>query len=203
MIRQVLNMDFDWRFHRGDLVEQAVNSHAKSYQSSKAGAAGGGAAKEYADADWRLIDLPHDYVAESEMGEENLHSNGYRVRDNAWYRKTFKLDENLKDKVLTLCFEGTATAATFYFNGSLMARTHSAYTETTFDITDRAYFDGRPNVLAVYINGFEPEGWWYEGSGIYRHVKLYATDKLHIAHNGIFAKPVLKAGTKNSWNCAF
>ncbi len=198
-MRTVYNLDFGWRFHRGDLDEQKVNSHTASYQSSKSGAATGGAAKEYADADWRLLDLPHDYIAESEMGPDHLHSGGYRERGNAWYRKVFTLDEELKGKALTVCFEGTATAATFYFNGSLMARTHSAYTETTFDITDRAYFDGRPNVLAVYINGFESEGWWYEGAGIYRHVKLYATDKLHIAHNGIFAKPVLKKGTKNSW----
>lgn len=199
-MRVVYNMDLGWRFHRGELPEEVSNSHSASYQSSKAGAAGGGAKKEFADSDWRLVDLPHDYIAESEMGPEHLHSNGYRKRDSAWYRKSFTLDESLKDKALTLCFEGTSTAATFFFNGSLMARTHSAYTETSFDITDRAYFDGRPNVLAVYINGFEPEGWWYEGSGIYRHVKLYATDKMHIAHNGIFAKPVLKKGTKNSWN---
>ena len=129
MSRQVFNMDFGWRFHRGDLDIQAGTTHADSYQSCKSGAADSGAAKEFADADWRLVDLPHDYIAESEMGPEHLHSNGYRKRDNAWYRKSFKLDESLKDKALTLCFEGTATAATFYFNGSLMARTHSAYTE--------------------------------------------------------------------------
>ena len=92
-----------------------------------------------------------------------------------------------------------AVNAEFYFNGSLMERSFSAYTETFFDITDRAYFDGRPNILSVYIKGLETEGWWYEGAGIYRHVKLYAKNKLHIAHNGIFGKPVLKKGTKNSW----
>ncbi len=201
-MRIVYNMDLNWKFHRGDLPEDTatINSHADSYASCKAGELGSGAKKQYADSEWRCVDLPHDYLSESEMGPENLHSHGYRKRDNAWYRKTFTLDESLKDKALTLCFEGTAVNAEFYFNGSLMARSFSAYTETAFDITDRAYFDGRPNVLAVRIFGFATEGWWYEGSGIYRHVKLYATDKLHIAHNGIFAKPVLKKGTKNSWN---
>lgn len=200
MSRRVLNMDLSWRFHRGELEAANANTHADSYQSSKAGAAGSGAKKELADSHWRLVDLPHDYYAESEMGAENLLSHGYRKRDNAWYRKSFVLSEDLKGKALTLCFEGTAVNAEFYFNGSLLARSFSAYTETTFDITDRAYFDGRPNVLAVHINGFSTEGWWYEGAGIYRHVKLYATDKMHIAHNGIFAKPVLKKGTRNSWN---
>lgn len=199
-MRIVYNFDLGWRFHRGELENTELsNTHSACYQSCKAGAAGGGAKVGFSDNDWRVVDLPHDYLSESEMGPDNLHSHGYRKRDNAWYRKSFTLDPSLKDKALTLCFEGTAVDAEFYFNGSLMARTFSAYTETTFDITDRAYFDGRPNILAVHINGFSTEGWWYEGAGIYRHVKLYVTDPLHIAHNGIFAKPILKKGTKNSW----
>ena len=201
-MRIVYNMDLAWQFYRGNLPEDTavINSHAASYASCKAGVGDSAAKKEFADREWRTVDLPHDYFCESEVGPQNLLSHGYRERDNAWYRKSFVLDETLKDKSLTLCFEGTAVNAEFYFNGSLMARSFSAYTETTFDITDRAYFDGRPNVLAVRILGFATEGWWYEGAGIYRHVKLYVKDKLHIAHNGIFAKPVLKEGTKNSWN---
>ena len=200
MSRIVFNMDKDWRFHLGDIEVDIKNTHNASYALSKAGAASGPAGKNWNDRDWRKIDLPHDYYSESDFAPENLHSHGYRTRNNAWYRKSFLLDESLKDKQLTICFEGTAVNATFYFNGSILDRSFSAYTETYFDITERAYFDGRPNVLSVFIDGFATEGWWYEGAGIYRHVKLYAKDKLHIAHNGIFGKPVLKKGTKNSWN---
>lgn len=200
MGRILIDMDREWKFHLGEFVEESENSHNASYSRCKAGAAIGAAGKHWDDREWRIVDLPHDYFSESDMREENLYSHGYRTRDNAWYRKSFLLDESLADKQLFLCFEGTAVNAEFYFNGSLMARSFSAYTETAFDITERAYFDGRTNVLAVHINGFETEGWWYEGAGIYRHVRLYAKDKLHIAHNGIFAKPVLKKGTKNSWN---
>ncbi len=199
MERIVMNLDYEWRFHRGDVAVQKMNSHADSYSSCKSGAVVGPAGKIWNDADWRTVDLPHDYYAESDFNENNLLSHGYRTRCNAWYRKSFLLDEELEGKELFICFEGTAVNAEFYFNGSLMERSFSAYTETFFDITDRAYFDGRPNVLAVYIKGLETEGWWYEGAGIYRHVRLYAKNKMHIAHNGIFAKPVLKKGTKNSW----
>ena len=200
MARILLDMDREWKFHLGDVNEDEANSHSTSYNRCKAGAVVGAAGKQWNDRDWRIVDLPHDYFSESDFKAENLISHGYRTRDNAWYRKTFLLDPSLSDKELILVFEGTAVNADFYFNGSLMARSFSAYTETVFDITDRAYFDGRPNVLSVYIKGFETEGWWYEGAGIYRHVRLYAKDKLHIAHNGIFGKPVLKKGTKNSWN---
>lgn len=199
MKRIVMNLDHDWRFHSGDIVLQKINSHAESYGNNKAGAARGPAGKNWQDSDWRIVDLPHDYYAESDFSPDNLLSHGYRRRSNAWYRKSFLLDESLSDRELFICFEGTAVNAEFYFNGSLIERSFSAYTETFFNITDRAYFDGRPNVLAVYIKGFETEGWWYEGAGIYRHVRLYAKDKLHIAHNGIFGKPKLIEGTKNSW----
>ncbi len=200
MSRTILNMDHSWKFHRGEIENIYSNSHSEDYASVKSGGMTGAAGKSWNDTDWREVDIPHDYYAESEMNAECRHSHGYRTEDNAWYRKSFLLDGSLADKHLMLVFEGTAVHAEFYFNGSLMARTFSAYTETVFDITDRAYFGSRPNVISVHINGKAMEGWWYEGAGIYRHVKLFAKDKLHIAHNGIFGKPVLKAGTKNSWN---
>lgn len=200
MARICVNLDREWRFHLGDILKEGGNSHNQSYSSCKAGGQPGPGGNTWHDADWRVLDLPHDYFAESDFSADNLHSHGYRTRNNAWYRKSFVLDPDLEGRELFVCFEGTAVNAEFYFNGSLMERSFSAYTETIFDITDRVHFDGRPNVLAVYIKGFETEGWWYEGAGIYRHVRLYAKDKMHIAHNGIFGKPVLKAGTKNSWN---
>ncbi len=201
MSGMILNMDHSWKFHRGDIVSsQERHSHSADYAAAKAGSALGAAGKLWNDSEWREVDLPHDYYSESEMAAENRHSHGYRSEDNAWYRKSFLLDESLADKEFMLVFEGTAVNADFYFNGSLMARSFSAYTETAFNITDRVYFGVRANILAVHINGKATEGWWYEGAGIYRHVKLYVKDKLHIAHNGIFGNPVLKAGTKNSWN---
>jgi len=200
MSRTVYNMDFDWKFHRGDVEIVKGTTHADSYAACKAGNVVGPGGKNFDDEGWRVLDLPHDFFSESEFALENLHSHGYRERCNGWYRKSFKLDASLKGKHLLLCFEGTAVNAEFYFNGSLMDRSFSAYTETAFEITDRAYFGQRINTLAVYIKGTETEGWWYEGAGIYRHVKLYVKDEVHIGHNGIWAKPVLKAGTKNSWN---
>ena len=195
-----MNMDFGWKFHRGDIDSGIRSSHSSDYAASKAGNASGAAGRVWNDTEWREVDLPHDYYAESEMKAECRHSHGYRTEDNAWYRKNFLLSEELCDKDFMLVFEGTAVNAEFYLNGSIIARSFSAYTESAFNVTDRLYFGGRPNVLAVKINGKVMEGWWYEGAGIYRHVKLYVKDKLHIAHNGVFAKPKLKEGTKNSWN---
>lgn len=199
MNRTVYNMDFQWKFHRGDIEVATGGGHSDTYAACKAGNVVGPGGKKFKDDGWREVDLPHDFFSESAFAAENLHSHGYRERCNGWYRKSFNLDPSLKGKHLMLCFEGTSVNAEFYFNGSLMDRSFSAYTETAFEITDRAYFGDHANTLAVYIKGLETEGWWYEGAGIYRHVKLYAKDNLHIAHNGIWAKPVLREGTKNSW----
>ncbi|MBP3634240.1 MAG: DUF4982 domain-containing protein [Oscillospiraceae bacterium] len=193
------NMDLDWKFHRGEIERKGATSHSEAYGGCKAGGVMGPGGILYDDSNWRQVDLPHDFFAESGFSADNLISHGYRDRCNGWYRKTFRLPEELRGKHLLLVFEGTAVGAEFYFNGSLMARSFSAYTETAFVITDRANFGDRANILAVYIRGLETEGWWYEGAGIYRHVRLYAKDPVHIAHNGIFAKPMLKQGTKNSW----
>lgn len=195
----VYNMDPGWKFHRGEIVRKGAASHSEAYGGCKAGGIAGPGGLVYDDASWRLVDLPHDFFAESGFSPDNLISHGYRDRCSGWYRKTFRLPESLAGKHLLLVFEGTAVNGEFYFNGSLMARSFSAYTETVFDITDRANFGKKANVLSVFINGLETEGWWYEGAGIYRHVKLYAKDPVHIAHNGIFARPRLKEGTKNSW----
>ena len=200
MPRKVLNMDFGWKFHRGDIKLDFANTHNYSYKSCKAGNASGAGGKEYSDGEWRVVDLPHDYFSESEFSADNLISHGYRHRCNAWSRKSFTLtDKELLGKQIFLCFEGTAVNAEFYFNGSIMERSFSAYTETFFDITERVYLDGRINTLAVYINGMATEGWWYEGAGIYRHVKLYAKSKLHIAHNGVFVDPTLIDEKNNEW----
>ena len=193
------NMDLGWKFHRGAIAMKGASTHSESYTGCKAGGVAGPGGFVYDDSSWETVDLPHDYFAESGFSADNLISHGYRDRCDGWYRKTFRLDPSLEGKHLLMVFEGTAVNAEFYFNGSLMERSFSAYTETVFDITDRANFGEKCNTLSVAIKGLQTEGWWYEGAGIYRHVKLYAKDPVHIAHNGIFAKPQLKQGTKNSW----
>ncbi len=188
--RLVYNLDKEWRFHFGEVSDSAGGSHSDSYGKCKAGGVTGPGGLLYDDKDWRLVDLLHDYLTETEFSPENLLSHGYKTRDNAWYRKTFRLDESLKGSHLLLDFEGIAVTAEIYLNGSLMGRSTSAYAPLAIDITDRAWFGDRLNVLAVHVDGLSTEGWWYEGAGIYRHVRLYAKNPLHIANYGLFIKPL-------------
>lgn len=193
------NMDLGWKFQINNDIKKEIKSHSEAYQSVKSGFASGAAGKEFADRDWETVDLPHDYFTASDFDPDNSAAHGYRDRNNAWYRKSFVLEETSANKALILVFEGIAGKAEIYFNGFLIGKTESSYCEYTFDITDYAYCDERLNVLAVHIDGSSYEGWWYEGAGIYRHVRLFEKELTFIEHNGIFAKPVLKPQTDNDW----
>ena len=199
-MRHEFLLDKEWRFLPNEGEVTALKSHSDSYGSSKAGNERGIPNMGYDDSSWRIVNIPHDYFTETDFNSENLLSHGYKTRHNAWYRKSFTIPEEYAGKHIFLSFEGTAVTARFYLNGSLIGRSFSAYAPTDIDITDRAFFGDRVNTLAVYIDGMTTEGWWYEGAGIYRHVKLFVKEQLHIAHDGIFIKPTIIENTANDWN---
>ncbi len=199
-MREVYSFDRDWKFYPGEPEDTDLKSHSASYSLCKTGGAIGPAGKNYDDKDWQTVCVPHDYLAAADFSEEELLSHGYRVRKNAWYRKSFALPAELEGKTITLCFEGVSVYADFYFNGSLIAKSISAYTEITLDLTDRAFFGTSAlNTIAVHIDGTSTEGWWYEGAGIYRHVKLYAFEPVHFAHNGVFVSCERLKSDKRQW----
>ena len=197
--RKHYSMDMDWRFHLGDVVSEDARTHLAVYNSTKAGGAGGPATKRvFDDSEWQCVDLPHDYLTEAAFSPDAVGNHGYRLYENGWYRKTFTVDPALRGKHAMLVFDGISTSSVIYLNGSVLERSFSLYTEIAIDVTDRLYFD-RINTLAVYTKGSDTEGWWYEGAGIYRHVHLYIKDAVHIAHNGVWAKPVLADEAKKEW----
>ena len=197
--RKHFNMDPEWRFHLGDVGQVAGKSHSAVYNSVKAGSATGPATKgAFDDSDWTLVDLPHDYIREAPFSPDAVGNHGYREKSDGWYRKTFTLDPALAGKHAMLVFDGISTSSVIYLNGSILARSFSLYSQIALDVTDRLYYD-RINTLAVFTRGEDTEGWWYEGAGIYRHVHLYIKDPVHIAHNGLFAKPLLQDAATNRW----
>lgn len=203
MLRKKHNMDMGWRFCTADEDLKTGNDHAVIYNASKSGVCKGPAGKEFYDGGWKKVDLPHDYFVAAGFDKKNTQSHGYKNRYNAWYRKSFLLDDNCAGRSFTLVFEGIAGKSVVYLNGFLLHKTTSTYTENIIDVTDYLYFGDRPNVIAVFVDGSTFEGWWYEGAGIYRHVYLYEKEPVHIEHNGVFVKPKLISETANDWNVPF
>ncbi len=198
--RMVYCMDYDWRFRRDTDTAAEDTRHSAVYTRAKAGNASGPATKRaFDDSAWEKVNLPHDYIRESPTTPEGIGNHGFHVLCDGWYRKTFTVDSRYKGCHALLVFGGIATSSTIWLNGSVAERCFSGYSEIAIDVTDRLYYD-RVNTLTVLTKSDNIEGWWYEGGGIYRHVYLYFKSPLHIAHNGVFAKPVLKDEAADEWS---
>lgn len=183
--RVVMSMDKGWSFHAGDIENASEKTHGYIYNTSKAGACPGVPQGDYDVRDWEVVNLPHDWAIHGPFSEDGAADWGYRKGGKAWYRKAFLLPEEYQGKELTIEFEGIATNAVVYFNGSVIHRSFSGYTPFQIDISDRAHFGATPNILAVFVDADAWEGWWYEGAGIYRHVWLNIKNRVHIPQYGL------------------
>ena len=206
----------NWLFHKGDIkVNRPVDKGPAYAQSKTERKLIGPAAYIYFDHSnsynsnaerrserWENVKIPHDFIVYQDFKEEENNAHGYVKYDNGWYRKHLKLPEDidLKDKRVTLRFDGIAGQSTIYVNGCLMCHNYSAYNSFEVDITDVIFYD-KENVIAVYVNTEEFEGWWYQGGGIYRDVHLTITDEVCIDLWGVYA-PAKKIDDKN-WQIDF
>lgn len=213
MHKEIL-LNEDWLFHKGDIEIPRPTDKGPVYMQSKTERKLiGPAAYHYYDKTdsfeshveirsegWRNVNIPHDYVVAQDLCREENNAHGFLKYDNAWYRKHFTLGEEYRGKRLVLLFEGIAGHSMIYLNGCLMRRNFSSYSSFSIDISANAYFD-RENVLAVYVNTEEYDGWWYQGGGIYRDVTLLVTDPVAIDLYGVYA-PARKL-TDGSWRVDF
>lgn len=149
------------------------------------------------DRAWRIVHLPHDFVVEGAFTPTADTSHGSLPVTTAWYRKTFTLPAAYKGKSLWIDFDGVYRDSTVYLNGHKLGHWASGYAGFRFGLNRYANFGGR-NVLAVHVDPRRPEGWWYEGGGIYRHVWLNVADPVHVRPWGTFAHSDVKLGAQPS-----
>ena len=142
---------------------------------------------------WQPVQLPDDYIVAGKFthrgrrysyrDEHALH--GYLPVYPAWYRRTFSVPATARGKTIWLNFGGVYRDSVVFINGQLVGQHPSGYTGFRYNIGKFLHYH-RPNTLAVFVDPRFLEGWWYEGGGIYRHVRLIMTDKLHVAPWGTF-----------------
>ena len=201
-MRETIDFDNEWLFHRGELKDDFLPAYKGiCYMGAKTERMRKGPASRYYNDDtdcysenkeypldkWEKVSLPHDYLAGDVPDRKYNPALGFVRYDGAWYRKHFILPKSDEGKRIVVFFEGVATNCTVYLNGCIITRSFSGYTPFEADITDYVLFDD-DNVLAIKIEPCEPEGWWYEGAGIYRHVTLIKTDRLSVDLYGIYVK---------------
>ena len=159
------NLDSGWKFLKGN----AKNAEDPAHD----------------DVTWRNLDLPHDWSIEGTFSKKNAggERGGYVELGMGWYRKTFTLPLEHRKKKVLVQFDGIYKDSDVWFNGQHVGRRWNGYVSFQYDLTPHVKWDG-PNVLAVRVNNPKQTCRWYSGSGIYRHVWLTVTDKLHVGHWG-------------------
>ena len=148
---------------------------------------GGAEARSFEDANWRTVELPHDWSIEGRPSKDNPTGSegGYFPAGAGWYRKTFSAPPEWRGKRVSVEFDGVYRDATVYLNGKKLGNQPYGYTSFSFDVMPDLDFSGL-NVLAVRVdNSAQPNSRWYSGSGIYRHVRVVVTDPVHVAHWGV------------------
>lgn len=110
---------------------------------------------------------------------------GYLPVYPAWYRREFSVPADASGKTVWLQFGGVYRDAIVFVNGKFVKQHPSGYTGFRIDVTPEIH-PGAQNEVAVFVDPRWWEGWWYEGGGIYRHVRLIVTDKLQVAPWGAY-----------------
>lgn len=203
-VRVRQNFDCGWQFHKGDIaIKRAVkagrqggltDANVKMVEGEEVIIAYTDRNKvaEYKPDDWTDVNIPHDWLVEEPfVNDRNIGSqpggNGYRPTGIGFYRKEFEIPVTDEGKKITIEFDGIFRNSTVWVNGQLMGNHPSGYIPSNYDLTDiLRYGNEGKNVILVKVDATDYEGWWYEGCGIYRHVWLNKTDRLHVDRFGTY-----------------
>ena len=164
--RERINFDKGWLFALADSVQMS--------------------ALDYNDSKWHTLNVPHDWAIEGDFSASapSGNSGGALPGGIGWYRKTFTVDNADKGKMMYIDFDGVYMNAKVWINGTLLGQRPYGYSSFRYDLTPYIIYGGK-NVVAVRVdNSDQPNSRWYSGCGIYRHVWLNKTARIHVAHWG-------------------
>ena len=140
----------------------------------------------FADSKWRSVRVPHDWSTEEPFRAEYGSGNGYVAGGVAWYRKHFSLDPAQKDRLVTVEFDGIYNHAQIWINGQFVGGRPYGYSSFQLDLTQYVDF-GHDNVIAVRVDHSRyADSRFYTGSGIFRHVRLCLSNRVHLGQWGTF-----------------
>lgn len=167
--RIILNFGEEWKFYLGN--------------------AEGADLPAFPDNAWRILDVPHDWSIEGEFSRNHPATPGGGALPGGigWYRKSFLMDEDEKEKLVFIDFDGVYQQSEVWINGHYLGMRPYGYISFRYDLTPHLNYGNKENVIAVKVNNSEqPNSRWYSGSGIYRNVWLVKTSKLHVDQWGTF-----------------
>lgn len=141
----------------------------------------------------RECEVPNGSPAQGRAGALNrpgrsaYGGHGYLPVYPAWYQRKVLIPSSSRKKSIWLDFGGVYRDAVVFVNDQFIGEHPGGYTSFRLNITSAVRF-GKENSIAVFVDPRWFEGWWYEGGGIYRHVRLLTTNRLQVAPWGTFVK---------------
>ncbi len=190
-------------------VEQLLLSGWRFQKGSNPGAE----QKDYNDAKWSQVTVPHDWaiygpfdkdidkqvVAIEQNGEKDATEKTGRSGSlpwigEGWYRTTIDIPEGYSHAELV--FDGAMSEPRVYIDGQEVGYWAYGYNTFNLDITgalprDRSA-EGRilpgKHTLAVHLQNVEESSRWYPGAGLYRPVRLLLGQSAGIKTFGQFAR---------------
>ena len=184
----------DWTFAMGNAASKELDyTHGTEYftyickaQSSNHSHAP--IMPEFDDSSWQKVSLPHDWAVDLPYSPEASHSHGYKCigwkypeNSVGWYRKHIEIPAKDKGKQFFIEFEGIYRDSEVFCNGFYLGGEQSGYASSVYTLTPYLNYGG-DNVIAVRCDASLEEGWYYEGAGIYRNVRLYKSGPVSMKH---------------------
>lgn len=151
---------------------------------------------DFNDSRWESVTVPHDWAIygpydvnndlqnvavtqnfETQASLKTGRTGGLPYVGVGWYRTFF---ESEPGKNTTLVFDGAMSEARVYVNEKEVCFWPCGYNSFYCDVTGLVNTDGKNNLLAVRLENRPQSSRWYPGAGIYRHVRVISTNKVHI-----------------------
>ncbi|TWT83884.1 Beta-galactosidase [Planctomycetes bacterium CA13] len=165
-----ISFDADWRFSVGDPngAEQIA----------------------FNDAQWRELDLPHDWSIEGAYDQDHPMggTGGYLPAGIGWYRKTIPVPSHWKNRHVEIAFDGVYRNSTVWANGRKLGTRPYGWSSFAYDISDITEASDSITFAVRVDNSKQPSARWYTGSGIYAHTWIDVKQKVHVPTSGIFVR---------------
>jgi len=187
-VRDTINIDNGWQFHRGDVKNVA---DLKSSQTSD-----------------EIVKLPHDFLIgqdwvapdaserpdNSDAGSNvrsRLSPRGFKEMGIGWDRYELTPKEEWKGKRILLDFQGIMLVGDVYLNGKRIGGTDYGYLGFDIDLSKLLKW-GQVNEICVKSDTGQPNNSrWFTGGGLFRDVNLIVTDKnLYFPRHPLFIRTV-------------
>ncbi len=162
------NIDFGWRYLAQDFPHEEETHQVN-------------------ELPWQDVNLPHEWSIEGPFNKEHNTTQGFLPMEIGWYRKGLRFPDSYAGKKIFIIFDGVYRDSDVWMNYAHLGHHESGYTSFMYDLTDYVRTGNRiPNGLRVRVDGRRHEQDMYEGTGIYRHVWILVTNKLHMTEWGTF-----------------